>query len=234
MRKDERKAEAFELYGQGLPLIDISRKLDIPEGTIRCWKRRYNWDAALQQKNETVHNETLQKKRGGQPGNQNSVGKQNAVGNPGNTNASPPEKNTNAVKHGLFSKYFTPDTRDIYEQLLNGSPLDMLWHNIIFLQAEILRSQQIMFVKDSKDKTIEKIGFSDGDKGTSEQWEVQQAWDKQGSYLKALSRAQAELRNMIKDYLELEGQSKADAAANAKDWKQAIIEIAKRRSAKNE
>ena len=39
---------------------------------------------------------------------------------------------------------------------------------------------------------------------------------------------------MIKDYLELEGQSKADAAASAKDWKQAIIEIAKRRAAKNE
>lgn len=232
MRKDERKAEAFELYGQGLSLIDISRKLDIPEGTIRCWKRRYNWDAALQGKNETLHNETLQsetvqKKRGGQPGNQN------AVGNPGNPNASPPKGNTNAVKHGLFSKYFTADTRDIYEELLNGSPLDMLWHNIVFLQSEILRSQKIMFVKDSDDKTVEKIGFSDGNT-TSEQWEVQQAWDKQGNYLKALSRAQAELRNMIKDYLELEGQSKADAAANAKDWKQAIIEIAKRRSEKNE
>ena len=225
MRKDERKAEAFELYGQGLPLIDISRKLNIPEGTIRCWKRRYNWDAALQQKGETLHNETLQKQRGGQPGNQN------AAGNPG---GNPPKGNTNAVKHGLFSKYFTADTRDIYEQLLNGSPLDMLWHNIIFLQAEILRSQQIMFVKNAEDKTIKKVGFSDGSKMQSEQWEVQQAWDKQGNYLKALSRAQAELRNMIKDYLELEGQSKADAAASAKDWKQAIIEIAKRRAAKNE
>lgn len=217
MGKDERKIEAFELYKQGLSLVDIARKLDVPEGTIRTWKRRGKWDET-----KRCEPETVKRNKGGQPGNKNAVGE------------GAPKGNTNAVKHGLFSKYFTADTRDIYEQLLNGSPLDMLWHNIIFLQAEILRSQQIMFVKDSSDKTIEKVGFSDGSKMQSEQWEVQQAWDKQGNYLKALSRAQAELRNMIKDYLELEGQSKADAAASAKDWKQAIIEIAKRRAAKNE
>lgn len=181
----------------------------------------------------------MERKKGGQIGNKNAVGNRGGGAPFGNKNAvghapSVPAKNANALKHGLFSKYFTADTRDIYEQLLNGKPLDMLWHNIIFLQAEILRSQKIMFVKDADDKTIEKIGFSDGAKAQSEQWEVQQAWDKQGNYLKALSRAQAELRNMIKDYLELEGQSKADAAASAKDWKQAIIEIAKRRAAKNE
>lgn len=28
MGKDERKIEAFELYKQGLPLVDIARKLD--------------------------------------------------------------------------------------------------------------------------------------------------------------------------------------------------------------
>lgn len=217
MGKDERKIEAFELYKQGLSLVDIARKLDVPEGTIRTWKRRGKWDETKRYETETV-----KRNKGGQLGNKNAVGE------------GAPKGNTNAVKHGLFSKYFTADTRDIYEQLLNGSPLDMLWHNIIFLQAEILRSQQIMFVKNAEDKTIEKVGFSDGSKMQSEQWEVQQAWDKQGNYLKALSRAQAELRNMIKDYLELEGQSKADAAASAKDWKQAIIEIAKRRAAKNE
>lgn len=224
MRKDERKDEAFELYRQGLSLVDIARKLNVPEGTIRTWKRRCKWEETLQNETKRNETETVKRKKGGQPGNQN------AVGNKGGA----PEGSTNALKHGLFSKYFTADTRDIYEQLLNGKPLDMLWHNIIFLQAEILRSQKIMFVKDADDKTIEKIGFSDGAKAQSEQWEVQQAWDKQGNYLKALSRAQAELRNMIKDYLELEGQSKADAAASAQDWKQAIIDIAKRRAAQNE
>lgn len=212
-RKDERK-QAFELYGQGLKLIEIARNLNIPEGTIRCWKQRDKWDAALQTEKCSVA-----KKRGGQPGNSGGAA---------------PKENTNALKHGLFSKYFTKDTRDIYEELQDGKPLDLLWHNILFLQAEILRSQQIMFVKDAEDKTIEKVGYSNGAKVQGEQWEVQQAWDKQGNYLKSLSRAQAELRNMIKDYLELEGKSKADASAAAKDWKAAIIEIAKRRAATNE
>lgn len=39
---------------------------------------------------------------------------------------------------------------------------------------------------------------------------------------------------MVKDYLELEGKSKADASAAATDWKAAIIEIAKRRAEKHE
>ena len=183
--------------------------------------------------------DSLEKKKGGQIGNKNAVGNRGGGAPFGNKNAvghapSVPAKNANAKKHGLYSKFFTAEVREIYEELRGANPLDLLWHNIIFLQAEILRSQQIMFVKNAEDKTIEKVGFSDGSKMQSEQWEVQQAWDKQGNYLKALSRAQAELRNMIKDYLELEGQSKADAAASAKDWKQAIIEIAKRRAAKNE
>ena len=33
--------EALALYRQGLKLIEISRKLDIPEGTVRRWKCTY-------------------------------------------------------------------------------------------------------------------------------------------------------------------------------------------------
>lgn len=140
----------------------------------------------------------MDRKKGGQIGNKNAVGNRGGGAPFGNKNAvghapSVPAKNANAKKHGLYSKFFTAEVREIYEELRDANPLDLLWNNIIFLQAEILRSQQIMFVKDSSDKTIEKVGFSDGSKMQSEQWEVQQAWDKQGNYLKALSRAQAEL-----------------------------------------
>lgn len=37
--------EALALYRQGLKLIEISRKLDIPEGTVRRWKCTYKWGA---------------------------------------------------------------------------------------------------------------------------------------------------------------------------------------------
>ena len=36
--------KAYSLYKKKKKLIDISKELDIPEGTIRSWKNRYNWD----------------------------------------------------------------------------------------------------------------------------------------------------------------------------------------------
>lgn len=50
---NEKQIEAEKLFKKGYKLIDISKELDIPEGTIRSWKNRYNWD------NE--NNATLQK-----------------------------------------------------------------------------------------------------------------------------------------------------------------------------
>uniref|UniRef100_UPI0037DC81FA helix-turn-helix domain-containing protein n=1 Tax=Methanomethylophilus alvi TaxID=1291540 RepID=UPI0037DC81FA len=35
--RNSRVDEALALYRQGLKLIEISRKLDIPEGTVRRW-----------------------------------------------------------------------------------------------------------------------------------------------------------------------------------------------------
>ena len=135
---------------------------------------------------------------------------------------------------GFFSRCLPDDeSREMFDELESMNKLDILWHNIKLQEVAILRSQKIMYVKDRDDKTESQVGFASG-KVESETWEVQQAWDKQGNYLKALSRAQAELRNMIKDYLELEGKSKADATEAAKDWKSAVIEIAKRRAKQNE
>lgn len=41
---DERQEQAKELFLQGMKLIDISKVLGVPVGTIRSWKNRYNWD----------------------------------------------------------------------------------------------------------------------------------------------------------------------------------------------
>ena len=82
---DERQEQAKELFLQGMKLIDISKALEVPVGTIRSWKNRYNWDencnATLQKKKRNVA-----KAKGGQPGNQNAVG-HGGTGPPGNKNA---------------------------------------------------------------------------------------------------------------------------------------------------
>ena len=37
-----------------MKLIDISKKLGVPEGSVRAWKKRYNWDNKTDDKNATL------------------------------------------------------------------------------------------------------------------------------------------------------------------------------------
>lgn len=215
--KNKLADEAFALYRQGLKLSEIAKELSLPDGTVRRWKCTYHWESECSEKKANVR-----KKKGGQPNNKNSVGHASSV----------PKENSNAVTHGLFQKYLPQETLDIIEGMVNKSPLDLIWDSIQIQYAAILRSQQIMIVKNIDDRTSTQVGFSEG-KTTSETWEVQQAWDKQAGFLKAQSIAITTLKGLIKDYLELEGASKVDAKEQIQDWKAAIIEIAKRRGEKD-
>ncbi len=85
---DARMEQARELFLEGKKLIEISELLRIPEGTIRSWKNRYDWDNATLQKKRNVA-----KRKGGQPGNKNAAGNRGGVA---------PENNKNAVTTGEF------------------------------------------------------------------------------------------------------------------------------------
>ncbi len=180
--------EAYALYKKGFKLIDISKQLGLPEGTVRRWKSTYKWDTERSDKSERSH-----KRPGAQPGNKNSVGHASSA----------PEQNKNAEKHGFFSKYLPEETFAIIQQIDSKPPLDILWENIQIAYAAIIRAQNIMYVTDKTDSTTTQIARSDGDTSSSEKWEVQQAWDKQANFLKAQSRAQSELRGLIKAYDEM-------------------------------
>ena len=58
--KDARADKAFEMYKQGLKLIEIANQLGKAEGTVRSWKNRYKWDdggnATLQKKEKKERN----------------------------------------------------------------------------------------------------------------------------------------------------------------------------------
>ena len=176
--------KAYELFKQGYKLIDISKELDIPEGTIRSWKNRYKWGSATLQKDKS----NVARKRGGQPGNKNSIG------------GGAPEKNKNAEKHGFLAKWLPKETAEILNSIEQINPLDILWNNIQLQYTAIIRAQNLMYVKDQTDKTTTKIAQSDGDTSNSEKWEVQQAWDKQATFLQAQSRAMTTLNSMVKQY----------------------------------
>lgn len=173
---DETIEQAKAMYRKGMKLVEIASQLNLPEGTVRRWKCTHKWDS-----------ERSERKKGGQPGNKNATG---------------PPGNKNAEKYGFFSKYLPEETREIFSAIEQADPLDLLWHQIQLAYAAIIRAQRIAYVKDRQDKTIERIEEKSGNV-IGEKWEVQQAWDKQNDFLKAQSRAQSELRSMIKQYDEM-------------------------------
>ena len=174
------------MYMRGYKLVEIASQLNVPEGTVRRWKCTHKWDNERSDKKANVR-----KKNGAPIGNKNAVGNKSSL--PGNKKAE---------KHGLFSKYLPPDTLEIVNNM-SLNPLDILWDNIQIAYAAIVRAQQINYVRDIDDMTTTQIKQGYSETGSTQEWEIQQAWDKQSNFMKSQARAQAELRNMIKQYDEL-------------------------------
>ena len=176
---NEKVNEAYSLYKKGYKLIEISKELDIPDGTVRRWKKTYNWDneRSKKQSERSQKNDKLIKSKGGQP------------------------KNKNAEKFGFFSKYLPEETVSIMDEIIIKNPLDILWEQITIQYAAIIRAQRIMYVE-SKEEMIKELKkeeyTSDGD--SKLEYEFQFAWDRQATFLNAQSRAMGELRSLIKQY----------------------------------
>lgn len=187
-KPDSRIEQAKVMFLDGMKLVEIASQLELPEGTVRRWKSTHNWDNERSKKKS----ERSEKRKGGQPGNRNAEGH-------GGTG---PPRNHNAEKHGLFRKWLPEETFSIIQEMPKD-PLDVLWDQIQIAYAAIIRAQHIMYVRDREDSTTTKIGQKDGDTVTEERWQVQQAWDKQGNFLKSQARAQGELRSLIKQYDEM-------------------------------
>lgn len=201
-----------EYEAGGITLKALAEKYDIKLGTLKSRKSREGWgkDAtnkkktATPKKNATPKKSATKKKKdapkkkhGAQPKNKN------AVGNRGNKNAKPPKRNTNALKHGLFAKYFPEDTLEIMEEIGMKSTADMLWDQIVIQYTAIIRAQKIMFVKDQHDETRVLKKEKPGPYGDETEYEYQHAWDKHASFLNAQSRAMGELRSAIRQFDEV-------------------------------
>ena len=70
-KRDTAKAEyiARKARGEEVSLRELAKEQGVGYQTLRNWKAADKWDEALPKR-----------KRGGQPGNRNSAGKQNAAG----------------------------------------------------------------------------------------------------------------------------------------------------------
>lgn len=207
-QRDPRRDKAFEIWKQHNGNITnraIAEQLGVPEKTVGGWKAKDKWNKKLNgvlQKNERSTPKKEQKRKKGAP-----VGNSNAKGNKGNKNAAPPKRNSNAVKHGFFSKYLPQESLDIMEEIQECSPADLLWDQIMIQYTAIIRAQKIMFVE-SKDELIKELkrtkeSFSKNGSTTEEEYEFQFAWDRHATFLNAQSRAMSELRSLIKQFEEM-------------------------------
>lgn len=172
---------AYEDYKSGMKRKDIAAKYQVSINTVKSWKQRH-WN----------------QKEGAPPKRKKGAPLQNK-----NASGRTPKKdeNQNAKKHGLFAKWLPEEVNQIIGEMPD-SPLDILWYNIQLQLAAIVRAQNIMFVSDKSDKTIERVEEKSGNV-IGERWEVQQAWDKQASFMTAQSRAMKTLESMIKQYDEM-------------------------------
>ncbi len=176
MAYDEKiKKKVQILYEKGTTFKEISEQYKISAKTVRQWASKYKW---VRQKGSKKSTETKRKASGV------CIGKL---------------QNTNAVKHGLFSKYLPAETLELVGNIEMMSPLDILWENICLKYAAIIRSQQIMYVKDTNEAT--KRITVDGSETTVYQYK--EAYEKQASFLMAQSRAMGTLMNLIKQYEEM-------------------------------
>ena len=175
MAYDEKiKKKVQILYEKGSTFKAILEQYKIPAKTIRQWASKYKWEREKGSKKTT---ETKRKV------SSVCIGKL---------------QNTNAVKHGLFSKYLPAETLELVGSIEAMSPLDILWENICLKYAAIIRSQKIMFVENADDYT-KRITLD----GESRAYEYTEAYEKQASFLIAQSRAMGTLMSLIKQYDEL-------------------------------
>lgn len=182
---NEKKAEAERLFNKGMKLVDIAKKLGIPEGTIRSWKNRGKWGEKTSKKNQrnvakddSENNATLQKKkRGGQPGNRNAEGSKGGSG-------AAPLRNKNAEKHGAFSK--------VYWDALDDEELDLIdsmgdaeeEHLLMQLQMFSVRERRLMrSIKKYKELEVENHGLAV--KAVSKTKKVEDATDIDGESIGA-------------------------------------------------
>lgn len=116
---DSIKAE--QLYHDGMKLVDIAKKMKVPEGTVRRWKSTQRWDDSTPQNGKKKQSERSDKKNNGKP----SVRKRGAP--IGNTNAKghkTPKGNKFALKHGGYSPVYWDTLDDEEKELIDEMQSD--------------------------------------------------------------------------------------------------------------
>lgn len=129
--------EAEEMYKNGMKLVDIAKKLDVPASTVRRWKSTQNWDGKIKgKKNErSQKKKTNARHKGGQPGNRNAVGNKGGPLKPGDKIAE---------KHGAYSSVYWDVLDESEKDMIEDIPMDEEMLLIEQIQLFAVRERRIM------------------------------------------------------------------------------------------
>ena len=125
--------EAEKLYQDGMKLVDIAKKIGVPDSTVRRWKSTQKWDESEGEQSKKKETERSDKKKPnarkpkGAP-----IGNRNAVGHAPST----PKRNRNAEKHGAYSK--------VYWDALDEEDLQLIGE-VSGKEEELLKQQIAMY-----------------------------------------------------------------------------------------
>ena len=196
-----------------ITLADLAEKHGVKLGTLKSRKSREKWSTDATKKDATkmkkvatisskdaiepdgdkIHQDEPPKKdgrvkrRSGNPNPQNQFTKRNRA----------------AMIHGLRSKFLFPEQVEIMEALQDFDVVDQLWLQIELSFAAIIRAQKIMWVEDPFDHLKEVSGEMDGESISKVDYKVIYAHERYESYIKAQTRAFAEHRNLVKQFMDL-------------------------------
>lgn len=140
---NEKCATAEKLWRNGMKLVDIGKKLNIPASTVRRWKHDKNWDKTQKKENERSKNKKNVQNKGGAP-----KGNQNAKGNKGN-------QNPNTLKHGGYSQVYWDTLTEAEKEMIDTMDQDEEMLLIESIQLFAVRERRIMkainkYIQDDK------------------------------------------------------------------------------------
>lgn len=149
-KPNEKRFKAETLYKKGLSYNEISKRLDVPVGTLRRWKSTYKWDNPNTRIPATEQPE--KKKRGGQKGNVNSIG----------NNGGAPKGNTNSQTHGGYSSvsldFLTDEEKAFFKENQLRTERELLFDEVSLLKIRERRVfQYIKSLKEKADKNTDLI-----------------------------------------------------------------------------
>lgn len=150
--------EAERLYQDGMKLVDIAKKIGVPDSTVRRWKSTQKWDESEGEQSKKKETERSDKKKANARKPKGAPrGNKNAAGHAPST----PKRNKNAETHGSYSKVYWDTLDDEELGMIESMGDSEEEHLLMQLQMFSIRERRLMQrIKHYRELEVENHGLS--------------------------------------------------------------------------